>query len=92
VNCIFDASEQLKWDKSLDKNELEFFSPEKKTCSKLYSKGKTVTWGVSSRDFLDKCMMFKNNGDFYRYSTYVPGSEKMKKPKSTVRGETLIYF
>ena len=83
--------EQAKWDKNLREN---IYKPlvEGKKCYRMNYLSQKKNWGISSRDFLDKFMIFEENDCIYKYMTAVPNClEKWPSPdKDTIRGQTLM--
>lgn len=89
------APEQIKWDKNVLETEIIGLENEDgKVCkSAVYTyMANKKSWGINSRDFYEKAMIFSQDGCLYKYSSSCKDDLELRpKPyKDTVRGTSLI--
>jgi hypothetical protein len=88
---MFNKEHRLKW----DKNILKFESSHIGGCKNLvysYQVHKAIL-NMNNKDFVEKYMMWAEDGKYYVYFSFVPNDVEMKEvPPKTDRGRSIIGF
>ena len=85
---VVSQPEMLKWEKNCRfNNNYPLQMGESRNCSFVHN-ALNGGFGIKSRDFYEKCMVFEKDGAIYKYSASVNNSEEAKAApdKDTIRG------